>query len=234
MSLTKVQLRAYEDKKLEKPFGAPFDLPINPDQLSQSFKVEYDKEQAAGSQQTDPKFKLTPPQELKLDFTLDGTGVVQVNEQPGKFHQDVTTQVQTLLNLTYVMNSSTHKPNYIRITWGNFPFNNRNVFDCLLSDLQINYTLFDGDGKPLRAKVSATFCSYVEQDFRIREEGKQSPDVTHERKVTAGDTLPLMVADIYGDPSYYLAVARVNGLVNFRNLATNTNIQFPPVEKTEL
>ncbi|NEQ54963.1 MAG: LysM peptidoglycan-binding domain-containing protein [Leptolyngbya sp. SIO3F4] len=234
MSLTKVQLTAYEDKALTKAFGEPFNLPINPEQLSQSFKVEYEKGQAQGSQQTDPKFKFTPPQELKLDFTLDGTGVVRVNEQPGTFHQDVTTQVQTLLNLTYVMNSSTHKPNYLRITWGNFPFNNRNVFDCLLSDLQINYTLFDADGKPLRAKVSATFCSYVEQDFRIREEGKESPDVTHRRKVTASDTLPLMTYDIYGDPSYYLAVAKVNGLVNFRKIAANTDLQFPPVEKTEL
>lgn len=234
MSLTKVRLTAYEDKELIKSFGEPFDLPINPEQLSQSFKVEYEKEQAQGSQQTDPKFKFTPPQELKLDFTLDGTGVVPINKQPGKFHQDVTTQVQTLLNLTYVMNSSTHKPNYLRITWGDFPFNNRNAFDCLLSDLQVNYTLFDSDGKPLRAKISATFCSYVEQDFRIREEGKESPDVTHRRKVTASDTLPLMTYDIYGDPSYYLAVARVNGLVNFRKIATNTNLQFPPVEKTEL
>lgn len=233
MSLTKVQLTAYEDKELTKKFGEPFSLPINPEQLSQSFKVEYEKEQAAGSQQTDPKFKYTPPQELKLDFTFDGTGVVKDNDSPGGFQQDVTTKVTTLLNLAYVMNSNTHKPNYLRITWGNFPFNNRNVFDCLLSNLQINYTLFDPTGKPLRAKISATFCSYVEQDFRVREEGKESPDVTHRRKVTASDTLPLMVNDIYGDPSYYLAVAKVNGLVNFRNLAANTNLQFPPVEKSQ-
>ena len=233
MSLTKVQLTAYEDKALSKQFGEPFFLPINPEQLSQSFKVEYEKAQAQGSQQTDPKFKYTPPQEIKLDFTLDGTGVVRDSAQPGNVQQDVTTQVQTLLNLAYVMNSSTHKPNYLRMTWGNFPFNNRNVFDCLLTDLQINYTLFDPTGKPLRAKISSTFCSYVEQDFRVREEGKESPDVTHRRKVTASDTLPLMVYDIYGDPNYYLAVAKVNRLVNFRKLRTNSNLQFPPVEKSQ-
>lgn len=232
MSLTKVKLIAFEDKTFNKEVGQ-FDLPINPEQLSQSFKVEYEKEQAQGSQQTDPKFKFTPPQELKLDFTLDGTGVVAINEQPGQFHKDVTTQVQTLLSLAYTMNSSTHKPNYLRIVWGNFPFHNGDVFDCLLSDLQVNYTLFDPTGKPLRAKLSATFCSYVAQELRVRKEGKESPDVTHRRKVTAGDTLPLMVNDIYGEPDYYLQVAKVNGLVNFRKLAANTNLRFPPLSRTE-
>jgi nucleoid-associated protein YgaU len=103
-----------------------------------------------------------------------------------------------------------------------------------LKDLQINYTLFAPDGKPLRAKISATFVNYIEQVRRVREEGKKSPDVTHLRKVKAGDTLPLMTHEIYADPSYYLQVAKVNGLVNFRRLAANTDLRFPPIERTGL
>ncbi len=234
MALTKVKLTAYEDKSFasNKKIGE-FDLPINPEQLTQAFKVEYDREQPQGSQRNDPKFKFTPPEELKLDFTLDGTGVIPINGSPGEFHKDVTTQVRTFLDLAYSMNSKTHKPNYLRIVWGNFPFVERDGFDCLLTDLQINYTLFDQTGSPLRAKLSATFTGYVEQNRRVQEEGKQSPDVTHQRKVKAGDTLPLMVYDIYGTPDYYLQVAKVNGLVNFRRLAANTDLRFPPLEKTE-
>jgi nucleoid-associated protein YgaU len=118
--------------------------------------------------------------------------------------------------------------------WGNFSFGTKNGFDCILKDLQINYTLFAPDGKPLRAKISATFVNYIEQARRVREEGKKSPDVTHLRKVKAGNTLPLMAYDIYGDPSYYLQVAKVNGLVNIRRLATNTDLRFPPIQETEL
>ncbi|MUG97761.1 LysM peptidoglycan-binding domain-containing protein [Scytonema sp. UIC 10036] len=233
MALTKVKLQVYTDKAFRDKLGE-FELPINPEQFSQSFKVEYNRQQAQGSQRNDPEFKFTHPEELKLDFTFDGTGVVAVNNKPGEFHKDVTGQVQTFLDLVYNMNSETHKPNFLRLLWGEFSFGERNGFDCVLTDLQINYTLFDPTGKPLRAKLSATFSAYVEQGRRVREEGKESPDVTHRRKVTAGDTLPLMTHRIYGDPTYYLQIAKVNGLINFRRLAANTDLRFPPLEKTQL
>ncbi|MBD2604438.1 LysM peptidoglycan-binding domain-containing protein [Scytonema hofmannii FACHB-248] len=231
--LTKVKILAYEDKRFQSKHGE-FDLPINPEQFSQAFKVEYDLAQAQGSQGNDPRFKFTRPEELKLDFTFDGTGVVPIKGKANTFYKDVAGQVQEFLNVVYTMKNNTHKPNFLRLLWGNFSFGNKNGFDCILKDLQINYTLFSPDGKPLRAKISATFVNYIEQERRLREEGKQSPDVTHIRKVTAGDTLPLMTHRIYGDQSYYLQVAKVNGLVNFRRLATNTDLRFPPLEKTEL
>lgn len=237
--LSKVVILAFEDKGYQKEIGR-FTLPINPEQFSQAFKVEYDLQQAAGSKANDPKFKFTSPEELKLDFTFDGTGVIPVSNQttqssqPRSFYKDVVRQVQSLLNLVYTMNGKTHKPNFLRILWGDFSFGDKEGFACILKDMQINYTLFAPDGKPLRAKISATFVNFIEQVRRVREEGKKSPDVTHIRKVAAGDTLPLLVQNIYGDPTYYLQVARVNGLVNFRRLATNTDLRFPPIEKTEL
>ncbi|NET31548.1 MAG: LysM peptidoglycan-binding domain-containing protein [Cyanothece sp. SIO1E1] len=231
--LTKVEIRAFKDKSYTQPLGK-FELPINPEQFSQSFKVSYDQQQAAGSQGTDPDFKVTKPEKLVLNFTFDGTGVVPVKGKANTFHKDVTGQVEELLKLTYVMNSETHKPNFLRLLWGNASFGDQNSFDCILEDLNIDYTLFAPDGKPLRAKLKATFLSYVEPKRRVREEGKQSPDVTHVRTVKAGETLPLMAYRIYGDHSYYLQVAKANGLVNFRRLRTNTTLQFPPIDKTSL
>lgn len=231
--LAKVEIRAFKDKNYTQPLGK-FELPINPEQFSQSFKVSYDRQQAAGSQGTDPEFKVTKPEELVLNFTIDGTGVVPVKGQANAFHKDVTGQVEEFLKLVYVMNSETHKPNFLRLLWGNVSFGDQNSFDCILKDLTIDYTLFASDGKPLRAKLKATFLSYVEAGRRIREEGKKSPDVTHVRTVKAGENLPLMTHRIYGDQSYYLQVAKANGLVNFRRLRTNTNLQFPPIDKTSI
>lgn len=231
--LTKVEIRAFKDKTYGEEVGK-FVLPINPEQFSQEFKVEYDLEQAQGSQGNDPEFKFTRPEELKLDFTFDGTGVVPVKGQAGAFHKDVAGQVQDFLNLVYTMSNETHKPNFLRLLWGGFSFGTKNGFDCILKDLSINYTLFSAEGKPLRAKINATFVNYIEQERRVREEGKESPDVTHLRQVNAGDTLPLMTYRIYRDPSYYLQVAKANGLVNFRKLQTNTRLRFPPVAKTDL
>jgi hypothetical protein len=235
--LTKVEIRAFEDKTYTNEIGK-FELPINPEQFSQSFKVEYDFQQNQGSQGNDPKFKFTRPEELKLDFTFDGTGVVPVKGVKHSFHKNVVKQVEDFLKVVYNMKGNTHKPNFLRLLWGDFSFGSKfseaKSFDCILKDLQINYTLFAPDGKPLRAKLSATFVNYIEQERRVREQGNSSPDLTHLRKVKAGDNLPLMTYRIYGDPSYYLQVAKVNNLINFRRLATNTNLRFPPIEKTKL
>ncbi len=105
-------------------------------------------------------------------------------------------------------------------------------FNCMLKDLQINYTLFSPDGEPLRAKISATFTHYIEPEKRKKKKNKKSPDITHVRKVKAGDSLPLMTHQIYGESSYYLQVAKANGLVNFRRLEINDDLRFPPLEKT--
>ncbi|AFY70350.1 hypothetical protein Pse7367_2082 [Thalassoporum mexicanum PCC 7367] len=229
--LIKVEIRAFKDKSFSQPLGK-FELPVNPEQFSQSFRVAYDQQQAAGSQGTDPEYKATKPEELVLNFTFDGTGVLPVKIKPKTFHKDVNSQVEELLKVVYLMNSETHKPNFLRLLWGNASFGDQNSFDCLLKDLTIDYTMFATDGKPLRAKLKGTFISYVETKRRIREEGKRSPDVTHVRTVKARDSLPLMTQRIYGDQSYYLQVAKVNGLVNFRRLKPTTDLQFPPIDKT--
>lgn len=231
--LTKVKLEVYKDNRYQNKIGE-FDLPINPNQFSQALKVEYDRQQSPNSQHNDLKYTLTRPQELKLEFIFDGTGVVPDKQNPGKFHRDVVKQLEEFFRLTYNMNPETHKPNFLRLLWGDFSFGyGKYGFDCLLSNLDINYTLFASNGTPLRAKLNATFTSYIELKLRLREENKKSPDLTHQRKVKAGDSLPLMTYRIYEDPSYYLQIAKVNGLVNFRRLATNTDLKFPPLDKTQ-
>ena len=65
----------------------------------------------------------------------------------------------------------------------------------------------------------------------MRQQNPTSPDLTHLRDVKDGDTLPLLVYDIYGDGKFYLEVARVNKLVNFRSLRSATRLSFPPLDK---
>jgi hypothetical protein len=47
--------------------------------------------------------------------------------------------------------------------------------------------------------------------------------------VVAGDTLPLLCFQIYQESKYYVEVARVNGLDDFRNLEPGRQILFPPL-----
>jgi nucleoid-associated protein YgaU len=79
------------------------------------------------------------------------------------------------------------------------------------------------------AKVK--FKSSIEDVKRAAKENKSSPDLTHVRVAKAGDTLPNMCHEIYGDPAFYFRIAEWNGLGNFRSLQPGTRIEFPPLAR---
>jgi len=91
--------------------------------------------------------------------------------------------------------------------------------------------MFQPSGVPLRAVITAGFADSSDDTTRVALEQNQSPDLTHVRLVKAGDNLPSLCYKIYGDSSYYLDVARVNRIDQFRKLEPGTKIFFPPLEK---
>ncbi len=228
--LVKVKILSFKNKELDVPADEfkEFELPINPESYSQNFKVEYEASSGQGNQKTDPKYKSTAPEELKLDFYLDGTGTVEgyVDKLAG---MPVPEQVDLFLKTVYNMDGEIHAPKRLKINWGSFF-----VFDCILTNLDINYTLFHPDGEPLRAKLSATFLNYIEQEKRVKREDKESPDLTHVRLLQGGDSLALMSYRAYGDTNLYLQVTRANELTTFRNLPEGTELLFPPIAKPTL
>ncbi|MEL6655242.1 MAG: LysM peptidoglycan-binding domain-containing protein [Bacteroidota bacterium] len=226
--LSKLLIRSFTNKRLTDKDGEypEFEIPVNPENFSQTYKVEYDKEKGQGSQGTDPKFKSTAPEELKIEFFLDGTKTIEGYSKK-LIDKPVSKQVKDFMNTVYLMKGDIHKPKFLKLIWGEHL-----VFDCILTSLDINYTLFHPNGEPLRAKLSASFLNYIEQEKRVKREDKQSPDLTHLRRVKEGDTLPLMAHRIYGTTKYYMQVARANGMTSFRQLPPGSEIVFPPLEKT--
>jgi hypothetical protein len=217
-NLSKLQIISYKDDRFQEK-DQSISVPVNPDKYSRSIKVEYNQEQEQGTQGNNPPFNRTPPEELQFEFLFDGTGVV-----PGS--KDIQAGIEEFKKTVYKIEGDIHRPNFLKLIWGDLSFN------CVLKELKIDFTLFKPDGTPLRAMVNATFMQVVDEKRRSAEQGKNSPDLTHVRYVKEGDTLPYMSYKIYGDASYYIQVAKYNGLKNFRNIRPNMKIVFPPIDKT--
>jgi Contractile injection system tube protein len=217
-NLSKLQIISYKDDRFQEQ-DKSISVPVNPDKYSRSIKVEYNQEQEQGTQGNNPPFNRTPPEELQFEFLFDGTGVV-----PGS--KDIQAGIEEFKKTVYKIEGDIHRPNFLKLIWGDLSFN------CVLKELKIDFTLFKPDGTPLRAMVNATFMQVVDEKRRSAEQGKNSPDLTHIRYVKEGDTLPYMSYKIYGDASYYIQVAKYNGLKNFRNIRPNMKIVFPPIDKT--
>jgi hypothetical protein len=179
--------------------------------------MEYDSAQGSGTTGSRMEFKKVKPGDLSLTFFIDGTGAngrkVEVQDEVERF--------QTVTGY----NGTIHRPNYLKIVWGTLQ-----VKRCVLKSASIAYKLFKPSGVPLRAVITANFTDTADDQTRVALAQDESPDLTHVRLVRAGDTLPLMCYRIYGSTGYYLEVAAINGIDNFRNLEPGTRVLFPPLE----
>lgn len=207
-----------------------FEAMFNPESYSLHYQNVYDHMQGINTSGRKARYSLTKPERLQLKLILDGTRVDEYQNPisirlRGKKDHDVYHRVQDFLEMTSYMDGKAHEPKRLTLKWGDL------TFKCRLGSVQVNYTLFDKSGVPLRAELDTEFFGDIEPSDRLRKENKSSPDLTHYRIVEAHDQLPLMCETIYGSSQYYVFVAKVNKLNDFRNLKPGQEIYFPPIEK---
>lgn len=219
--------RQFQVKGVEQTNKPAFVAPINPESFSKNYKIEHDVQRPHGTGSAEVKFKSTAPEELKLDFILDGTGTMEGYWEEYK-SKPVNEQLKIFMDCAYNYQGDIHRPNFLLIIWGS-----EIRFRCVLANLEVNFTLFKPDGTPLRARLSATFLDYQSREQRMAEDNPSSPDLTHHRVIKQGDRLDLMTYGIYNDPKYFLQVAKANGLTSIRRLQPGNDIYFPPFNKNE-
>ncbi len=241
--MEKLKIKAFKNRDFTGAAGT-LTLPVNPESYTKNYKVEYDNRRPHGSQGSSGRFNSTAPEQLKLDFYFDGTDTIQGYDYDGlaknRTSEDATVtnenvprddlvarQIDRFLNTVYDMSGEIHRPHFLKIVWG------EHLFQGILSNLDINYTLFHSNGKPLRVKISATFLDYVAQEQREQKSRRRSPDLTRIRRIKAGDRLDKMVNEFYNDPKFAQQVARANNLTTFRFIRPGIELSFPPLDKTE-
>lgn len=200
-----------------------FETLINPETYTIDYKLKFSNgAQGQGTSGQQLIYEYTEPEEMTFEFLFDNTGIID-----GHARADISDDIKRFKKVLLEYQGNIHEPRHFKLVWGkNFIFKGR------VTEVSITYKLFLPDGTPIRAIAIVTFKSSIEEQKRAAQENNSSPDLTHVRKVKAGDTLPLMCHRIYGTPEYYLQVAEVNNLGNFRNLVPGMDIVFPPVEKT--
>lgn len=195
-----------------------FEAMINPASYQHSSSVKYAKNKALGPGGEDKFSKMAPDKINFKEMVLDGTGVV-----PDSGTMTVRDQIARLREVAYTYRGSEHEAPVVEISWGPL------LMKARLDSLTVDYTLFKPSGEPLRAKVTLNFTAFQSTEEIFREASLESPDLTHLVEVKAGDTLPNLCYRIYKDASYYLEVARINELRNFRQLQPGQLLRFPPL-----
>jgi LysM repeat protein len=221
MALVKLQIQAYSDAACTSKVGQAFEVMFNPENYQRNYTVEYNSSNVAGENNNTLLFRGMKGSDLKLKLVADGTGVAPLP----KGISDVDAYIKKIQDLTYSFKGTVHRPSFLKIVWGTLSV------ICVCKTLNISYNLFKPDGTTLRATIDLGLSETIDFKTKAKEAQKSSPDLTHIRTVGAGDTLPLMTYKIYGNSSYYMDVARLNGLKSVLDIKPGDQIYFPPIKK---
>lgn len=218
-SLEALKITGYTDEEFQTAFaGQPYSVMINPDSIKWDRTVEYNEQQPPDSSSPSQKYKSTPTEKLSFDIIIDCTGIVDSTRT------NMATEISALENIIYSYNGDIHRPNFVKIQWG------QDIsFNGVLTTFNTSYTLFKPDGSPLRAKISLAFSQYISPSTVAKIDAAASPDLTHVVTVVQSMNLPQLCQKVWNDYSYYVQVAKFNELNKFRNLKGVSKLIFPPI-----
>lgn len=220
-TLEKLTITAYDEDDFSGTGVNTFVALVNPSSYRDSFSIDYVSRKELGGNSESPSFVKVGREEISFDLIFDGTGIII--PPPENEGLSVADMIDNLKSTVYMYEGDIHQPYFVEINWGDMSFTGR------LSSMSIDYKMFSPAADPLRATVSVSFLQYKNIEKALAEAGDNSPDMTHIIMIKAGDTLPQLCQKIYGKSEYYLQVARVNHLADFRNLQVGSELIFPPL-----
>ena len=141
--------------------------------------------------------------ELFFDLTEEDNGA------------DIRQKTNKIRALTRIERDEAH-PRVCEVSWGDAPQGSDFPFIGVITSLTQNFTLFNREGKPLRANLSVTFLEFL---ARLVDKRQTDPELTT-RIIRRGDSLSAIAAQIYGDPKLWRIIAQANQLDDPRNLET--------------
>jgi len=200
--------------------GNSFQFMLNPNEYDHSYEIGYNKKEAIGQSGSDAKFSGVKPEKLRFKALIDASGAVGYADASP---DDVKVQIKALKDVVYKYDGDKHEPSYLQVLWGS------QIFYGRLEDMSVENKLFKPSGEPVRAEVELKFTGFMSKEEEALRANRSSPDMSHLIEVKAGDTLPLLCYRVYRDSSYYLEVARINNMTDFRDIKPGSKLHFPPL-----
>jgi hypothetical protein len=193
---------------------------FNPAEVGITRKVEWSEETIRDLNMPDLVFKGGKAATYDLKLVFDTSQNVE--------YRDVRMYTNQLLKLTLMygeIGENRPSPPLVQFLWGEF-----SLFYAVVEEVSIDYTLFDPDGTPTRAKATVKL---KQRDYSDDFEGFTNPTTRTEprrtRVVYQGDRLDLIAYEEYGAAGYWRHLAEANGLDNPKALYPGQVLAIPPL-----
>jgi hypothetical protein len=204
-----------------------FEAAVNPGSFKHYKSLKFNQDNVANASNDVKLWQGYGPEMCTFSLVIDGTGYA--SEVDGydrtSYNEEVSVkrQLEKLNKVVYDYSSGIHKPMWVVIQWKDFEFKGH------LKSMGVEYQLFDHQGTALLAEVDLSFVVHEDREASQKANNSNSPDMSHIKVIRSGDKLPNLCHEIYDDPTYYLQIAELNGLTNFRDIKPGMKLLFPPL-----
>jgi nucleoid-associated protein YgaU len=196
---------------------------FNPSTLALSKNTEWRRSPSRMADETSTaEFVGSGPRSLSVDVFLDATATHD-NSVETRVEQLLVACVPTQRSLAAKKPASP----WVRFEWGT---SKTTSFDGVLTNLSVDYSLFDVDGRPLRATCSLSI-EEAGDDTPGQNPTSGSREARRVHRVVAGDSLPQLAWREYGDATAWRVIAEANDIDDPMLLVPGAELLVPAVEE---
>ena len=135
--------------------------------------------------------------------------------------KDITKSINKIISLTRI-DGDKHKPPGCVFAWGSL------MFSGYAESVSVSYTMFDKNGKPLRAVVDLSLSGFNDPPEQ-RKSPFMSPDRTKARTMTSDNSIWNIAEKEYGDVREWRRIADANNIDDPLNIPVGTVLKVPSI-----
>jgi nucleoid-associated protein YgaU len=194
---------------------------FNPKEVTIAKTANWKRDPATRAKKAGPaQFIGAEPCKLTVEMFFDATGA-----QDGSVVATVEQLFSCCVPTEQSAGQKKHSPPIVVLHWGSI-----SSFPAFITSVSAKYTLFNGQGLPIRALVSVAMEEMPGEPFR-QNPTSGSQDVRRVHRTVAGDTLASVAYSEYGDPTQWRALAAYNGIDDPMRVRTGTALLLPVPEE---
>lgn len=202
--------------------GEKVEVLFNPTEYSVEYSASFQETPVPGLSNPILQFVNGAAEVLSMDLLFD-----TYTDGGGADVSEITNNFIKLLTI----DGDTHAPPRVMFKWGVFSFR------AIVEKISQRFTMFHGDGTPVRATLNTTFKQYRTIREQLENPRRNSADKTKHRVLgeergnrSTAISLWLMSADEYGEPRFWRDIARRNNIDDPRELVPGDVVLVPPLE----
>jgi nucleoid-associated protein YgaU len=133
---------------------------------------------------------------------------------------DVRLETEKLIHLMEI-DPALHAPPVLIVSWASLQFR------CVLTRANQKFLLFLDDGRPVRARITASFTEFIDPEHEALQVKRETADYTKRHVVVQGETITGIAYQYYSDSTKWRPITVSNEIDDPRELAVGQALTIP-------